>query len=473
MTQKWNLQDIRPAEPRQNRRPLPTSPTTRPTSDSQTTAVPLRRNVQSGDMRPSPSRRPVTEEAEDSFDLPEDDRDSFIPVVDGRKKSRNNILIASIVFFVIIGGGIFISHLTGGATVTIQPKVRELNVNAEFTAYKDQRPGELTYEIMTLDATGERQVAATGQEEVTTQAKGTIEIKKSTPGAERLIKNTRFATADGKVFRIQESVVVPGAGKTASGETVPGSIRAEVFADEAGDTYNLPAGTTLQVPGFKEGNFMDLYNAISATNPEPFTGGFKGPRFIINEQELAAARQSLQTELRNTLLTRIDTERPADFTTFSGSVAITYNELPAVQYGDNLVTIKEEAVLQMPLFKARDFAGFIAKETIVGYDGDGVRIENVSDLAFTYQNATTSQTNIANLDSLGFKITGVPKIVWTFDEGKLQLDLANAEKTAIPQIMASYSGIDKSEVRIRPIWKRSMPDSIDKITIEEVVSTEN
>ncbi|MFM2424384.1 MAG: hypothetical protein RLZZ70_775 [Candidatus Parcubacteria bacterium] len=471
MSQKWNLQDIRPAEPNAARRPLPSSPTERRAINPE---APVRRPQSNGDMRggaPAPIRRQYEETA--STRDTNDEESGFVPVYDGRKKSRNNIIIASAVFLSIVGGGVFLSYITGGATVNVYPKVRELNVNAEFTAYKELRAGELSYEVMTLEASGERQVAATGQEEVSTQAKGTLEIKKTTPGAERLIKNTRFATTDGKVFRIQESVVVPGAGTDASGKSVPGTIRAEVFADEAGDGYNLPAGTTLQVPGFKEGNFMDLYNAISATNAEAFTGGFKGPKFIINENELAAARQSLQTELRDTLLNRVNSQKPAGMTTFIGSVAMTYTELPAVQYGDNLVTIKEQAILQMPLFKAADFATFIAKETIVGYDGEGVRIDNLDALTFSYQNSTTSQTNIANVDSLGFKITGVPKIVWTFDIGKLKIDLAGAEKTGIPQIMSSYSGIAESEVKVRPIWQRSMPDKIEKITINEMLSTEN
>jgi hypothetical protein len=477
MTQKWNLQDIRPATPRQPRQE--TRPTISPREpEGEQSRVPIR----TGDMRPAagldmraPMRqRTAVPEPDDEIDLsmPEDDSVERIPVINGKNRTRKHIVIASLLFFAITGMGVFISHLTGGATVTIHPKVRELNVNAQFTGYKEQRPGELSYEILTLEATSERQVEASGQEEVKVQATGEIEITKTTPGAERLIKNTRFQTLDGLVFRIEESVVVPGA-VTVDGKSEPGTIRAKVFADEAGDKYNLQPNTTLRVPGFEEGGFTDLYNAITAKNLVAFTNGFAGPKFIINEGALATARQSLQAELRDTLLARIDAERPAGYTSFPGSVAIVYNELPAVQYGDSLVTIKEQAVLQMPLFKADDFASFIAKETIVGYDEDPVRIDNINNLTFAYTSATTSQTTLADLESLDFKIIGVPTIVWTFDEGKLKLDLAGKEKTAIPQIMASYTGIDRSEVKIRPVWKRSMPTEFTDIEVIESLSAEN
>jgi hypothetical protein len=484
MTQKWNLQDIRPTEPRRSEgesRPTSTSngnPIRRPSPEPRQPITNRphseRPHIQSSgiDMRVPVRQNEASGPADDSEShfAPSDDEER-IPIINARSQTRKHVIIATFLFLGITGAGLFVSHLMGGATVTVHPKVRELNVNAEFTAYKEQRPEELTYEILTLEATSERQVEASGQEEVKIQATGEIEIQKTTAGAERLIKNTRFETPDGLVFRIEESVVVPGA-VTVDGKSVPGTIRAKVFADEAGDKYNLKAGTSLKVPGFKEGNYMDLYNAISATNPTAFTNGFAGPKFIINDAALSTARQSLQAELRDTLLARVNSEKPAGYTSFTGSVAITYNELPAVQYGDKLVTIKEQAILQMPLFNAESFASFIAKETIVGYDGAPVRIDNLENLNFAYTSATTSQATLANLESLNFKIVGVPTIVWTFDEGKLKLDLAGKQKTAITQIMASYKGIERSEVKIRPVWKRTMPSDHTEIDVIEVVSGE-
>ena len=452
MTQKWNLQDIRPAEPR--RRPRPTN--------GQTNLTVPRTEKGAAEHRPTQSH---SEETSEYDSLPS------IPVIDGQKKSRKHLVAALVIFCVVVGGGFTISSLTAGAEISIHPKVRELNINAEFTAYREKKAGELSYEIMTLEATGERQVKASGQEEVATQALGEIEIFKTTPGAERLIKNTRFATEAGLVYRIQESVVVPGALTDSGGKSVPGSIRAQVFADEAGDQYNVAANTRFTVPGFKEGGFTDLFNAMYAENRSAFSGGFKGPKFIIDEQELATARQSLQMELRDSLLGRVQSERPADFTAFNDSIAFTYSELPAVQYGDTLVTIREQATLQIPLFKSDDFASFIAKETIVGYEvSEGVRIDNLQNITFSYVSATTSASNIANTDSLIFKVTGVPKIVWTFDSERMKADLLGMEKTAFVGILGKYTGVDKGEVKVRPFWKQSFPRKLNDITITEVVS---
>ncbi len=446
MTQKWNLQDIRPAEPRRRR----------PVQPGDIASEPLRANV------PAPSRQPAPDR---EYDEPAD----TLIIKDGNKEKRTNVVVLGVVGALIIGGLFGLSFLISKTTLTVYPEWSDPTVNSEFTAYPERREGQLSYEIMTISESGERQVKATGQEEVKEQAKGYIEIIKSTPGAERLIKNTRFRTASGLVFRIQESVVVPGAVKDSTGNLVPGTIRAEVFADNAGEEYNVAAGTRFDVPGFKENNLNELYAAIYAENRDSFTGGFSGPRFIIDPAELSTAEQGLQMELRDKLLARVSAEQPADFVAFPGAIAITYNALPTVKYGEDLVTLRVEAVLQQPLFKQADFASYLAEATITSYIGEPVRITNLSDLTFAYRDTAISSANIANETALDFTILGKPQIVWQFDAEQLKKDLAGKSLTAISTVLTGHSGIRSAEISGKPFWKRSFPENAEDITVLEVI----
>lgn len=313
MAQKWNLQDIRPIEPR-------TRPVTRPS--------------ESIVERPRPQIH--------------DDIDDTEPIIiqDGNKKRHSKFIWGGSLAALVILGSLALSIVFAETTVVIEPQFRNPNVNAQFEAFSARREGALTYEILTLETTGEKQVKATGEKTVKEQSKGTIEIFKTTVGAERLRKGTRFKSPDGLIFRIQESVVVPGAIQK-DGALVPGSIRAEVFGESVGEQYNLQAGTRFVIPGFEESNLTDLFNSMYATNPDSFTGGFDGPQFIIDETELGTARQELRITLRNQLLERIKNERPAGFVAFEGSYSFTYNQQPSVSFGGDLVTIKEQAVLQI------------------------------------------------------------------------------------------------------------------------------
>ncbi len=367
----------------------------------------------------------------------------------------------------IIAVAIGLSALMGKTELTIYPEHREPNISAEFTAYPDQRDGSLSYEIMTLESTSESQVEASGQVQIEELATGVIEIVKTTPGAERLIKNTRFRSVDGKVFRIEESVVVPGAIKDENGATVPGTIQAEVFADDVGEEYNLSAGNTFDIPGFKENDFTALYEAITARNLQPFTGGFSGPQFQIDENELNTARQALQIKLRDTLLARVETEKPANYVAFENAVAITYNELPAVEYGQDLVTIKEQAILQIPLFRVNDLGSFLASESVATYEGSPVRVNDTSALIFNYSSPTTSSSVIANEPSLTFRLTGKPLLIWEYDAEQLTKDLAGLPKTALNNAVSAYPGITGAKVRITPFWQRTFPDSAAEIIVIE------
>jgi len=445
MSQKWNLQDIRPAGQSKPKRRA-----TRPTIDTRSEA----RRAPAADEQSSPIS--VTDNTEPD-----------IKIEDGNKNNKSKFIISIVIFVVIVAGAALLSGILGKTEITIYPEFRDPNVSAEFTAFPNPTDDSLSYEVMTLEATSESQVQATGKIDVEEQATGVLEISKSTPGAERLIKNTRFRSPEGLVFRIQESVVVPGA---VNGS--PGTIQAEVFADEVGDAYNLPAGTTFDIPGFQEGGFTALYEAITASNPQATTGGFSGPQFQIDDGELNTARQALQIELRDELLAQIDEKRPAGTIAFKDSVAITYTRLPSVEYGQDLVTIREQALLQIPLFTEGEFGRFIASETVPTYDGGPVRVEDPSALIFTYTAATTSNSVIANLDSLEFKLTGKPRLIWEYDGEELAANLAGLPKTAINNAITAYPGIESARVSVTPFWKQTFPENPEEIIIIEELQEE-
>ncbi len=338
------------------------------------------------------------------------------------RKHISKGLLAFLVFgFIVIGfAG---SYLMGGATITVYPRFFEPNLNATFTAYKEAPAGELGYEVMTLDATGERQVKATGQEDVKEQAKGTVTIYKSTPGTQRLIKNTRLQDASGKIFRITESVVVPG-----STDGTPGSVTADVFADEPGEDYNLAEKTRFTIPGLESDTA--LFNAIYAENDAAFTGGFVGQKFILDDAQLGAAQESLHEELKQTLLDQLPEKQPSNMILFNDAVTFTYESLPSVAYGEDMATIKEKAILQVPLFKKDDFATYLATATIPSYDGASVRLDKVDAITFTYTNPDILNTNLSSLPNFEFSLKGRPILVYTFDKTKLASDLTGIQRGA-------------------------------------------
>jgi hypothetical protein len=79
-------------------------------------------------------------------------------------------------------------------------------------------------------------------------------------------------------------------------------------------------------------------------------------------------------------------------------------------------------------------------------------------------------TDIGAVNSINFKLSGRPQVVWEYDADKLKTDLMNTNKTALTGILGAYPAIEKAEAVIRPFWKTKFPIKISEIDIIEMIS---
>lgn len=467
MNQKWNLQDIKPP----SRPKRPAAPPVAHTHDDAATPI----AVHTAPQEEAPARPNFDALRQQAREVqraarPEETTPHFdtIAIVDGTKARRTGFVVAAVVFLCIVGGGFALSALMAGAEVTVIPKQEQRNIDATFVGSPTPAENVVPYELLTLEASNESQVQATGQEEVKEQAKGTILIYNSfSTSPVRLVKNTRFEAPNGLIYKVAESVVVPGY-TNKDGQIAPGVIAADVYAEAPGERYNI-GPSRFTVPGFAGSpEFEKVYGESTAA----MAGGFEGKRFIIDDAELETERQRLHTELRDALLERLKTERPAGFVVFDNAVTFTFNSLPAVAYGDNLATIKEQGVLRVPIFKEEDLARHLAKQSVQTYDDLPVRLKDYQVLSFNYTSPTTTVSDISTEQSLSFTLTGEVDIIWKFKEDELKADLLGIPKTAIPQVLGKYPSIKSAEAEVRPFWQRSFPREMDEIEVIEVLEGE-
>jgi len=441
MAQKWNLQDIRPAGATKAPKPSATA-----SQKSKQDIAP---------KQPTQQKR-----------IPRDPDLASIDIIDGGSRKKKRIFISILFAVLILGAGYFVNTLLSGAEITVYPKFKDATVQATFTSSLEPQVDELGHELLILEANGERQVSATGQEEVSERAEGTIFIyNEFSSASQRLIKNTRFESPDGLIYRISESVEVPGRTEDNEGNIVPGVITAEVFADGTGEQYNI-GPSRFTIPGLAG---SEQFNSMYAESTDSLSGGFEGSRFIIEEGELQTAKQALHLELRDALITRIADEAPAGFILFPDAITFTFESLPSTEYGDQLATIKERAKLQVPLFKESQFSEFLAQSTIAGYEGEKVLLDDPLGLIFSYPSSTSTELDLSSMTSIEFTLAGSSRITWQFDESALKADLANLSKTALPNVLSGYPAIERAEAVVRPFWTQSFPEEASEITITTII----
>lgn len=362
------------------------------------------------------------------------------------KKSRKLYYIIGAVIVVLF----FIVNMFHSADVVVTPHTEKVSVDTVLRIgdpeKDDTSQDMLPYRTIEVSSEASEQLKASGEEEVEVKAKGTIIVYNDYSESDQpLVKQTRFQTEDGKIYRIQESIVVPG--QTASG---PGSIEVEVVADEAGDEYNIDL-TDFTIPGFKD---LPQYDGFYARSKTVMTGGFSGVRKVVSASDRQQAEETLSNQLKADLVAMAESELGDNFILIPSSNDYIF-ESSEESDGDG-VLFKMKGTLSVKVFNTNLIADLLAKESIPTFTGNSkVDIADPSSLTFTLSGDEALQ------------ITGNAHIIWIVNPELLRNKLVDQSKSDVTAILKEFSEIDKAKIDIKPFWKRSFPDSPDNITIEE------
>ncbi len=399
------------------------------------------RNIEPSDARvrmsrPAPARPPVQHE-------------------EPRRKRRSGIWVAALVSILILGGVVGVLFLPE-TTVTVVPRTQTVPFDAStpFTAFPaGSATGTIVYSVIEQTFEDFAVVPATGVEFVEEQAKGTVTVFNAHSDAPvRLIKNTRFETPDGKIFRISNSIEVPG-----KKGTVPGTIDVVVSADQVGASYNVGPFEKLTLPGLR--GTADMYANVYARSNAPFAGGFSGERPAVPQSTLESARADIRNRLSEKVMT---IEAPEGSLMFSGLANISFEETPPVQESGG-VRIGERARVRVPVFEEGVFAQAVGEAVSASAEGNSIAI------TFS-ESASAALTQQLSADAYGkepisFSLSGMAQLVWQVDTQGLADALAGKNESAFQAIVGAFPAVEEARARLVPFWKKSFPTDPAKIMV--------
>lgn len=404
--------------------------------------------------RRRPERVREIEQNTDSRSVPEPPRTR-------KASSRFGLWVIALVSILILIFGF--SFLFSGAKLIITPKQRTVLIDAEFEAFKVPSVNELGYKIMTIEKEGSQEVTPSGREFVKEKASGKIIVYNNfSSSSQRLIKNTRFETPEGLIYRINKSIVVPGQ-KTENGKIVPGSLEVTVYADEEGERYNITL-TDFTIPGFKGDPRFDDFYARSKTE---MIGGFVGEKKIVSETDEEQARGEIQGRLKTGLLKEVFSQKPEGFEIYEDGVFITYSALSDGEKGESVI-VREKAILYGILFEQGAFAQFVARNTIAGFEGND-EVEILDSSTFIFSIIDKDEAEPWNDDEFSFELKGKANVVWSFEAEQLKNDLVGKSKEALQTVLTGYPSIDEAQIILRPFWRQTFPDNIKDIKITTII----
>ena len=412
---------------------------------------PSRRRAIEGTSFPS---QPLSSEPRPAYQPPMPPR----PLRDGPIKSRGRFPYGTaLVALVLIVGSLAVLASFANAKVIIVPNTSTATLNDDFTATFGS--GDLPYETVTVTSSISATVPAESSETVNDPAQGNITIYNAQSVAQALIKNTRFESADGHIFRIHDSVTVP-AGSAAA----PGTVTTIAYADAGGEDYNIPA-TSFTLPGLQGTN---AYTLVTAKSTDAMQGGFSGTRPSVSQATQDTQNQKSQAALLASLVAEAKTKLPAGYDIIPGGTFPTYTPQADTSPKDGQVNVNLQGTLVAVAFPDAALAKAIATKIAGSYGGQTVHLADPNALTLTPADPTTVPTNQPTFD---FKLSGNVSILWDIDQQKIAAAVAGKTRDSANLILVSFPEVAEATLQIQPFWKQTFPADPKNITVSTTTAS--
>lgn len=297
-----------------------------------------------------------------------------------------------------------------------------------------------------------------GKKYIEQKSKGTVSIFNAyNTSPQLLVINTRLRTPDGKIFRIDRAVTVPGA-KIAGGVLQPSSVAVTVTAGEAGSGHNIGPTEKFTIPGF-EGTAR--FNGFYASSQAPMAGGFIGDSPFPTPEDEQKALEQAESLIKEKLMVvaTINISRNFIFRENSEKISITKKEIIRDIDAEGKFSVATEGEISLMVFREDDIKNMLLQ--IATQEAKASGEYEPRDEALTYGLPQIDwKIGKASLP-IEYRATFVRKL----DESSLKSSLAGKNEVEMKSALLALPGVEKLTVSFRPPWKKTSPGSPSQIHI--------
>jgi hypothetical protein len=356
-----------------------------------------------------------------------------------------------IIALVVLAGGMFVWSLFKTAVIVVTPRSQNLDLrNLSLLLATSGEASDGIFHEITIEEKATISLVATETQYQEEKASGIITIfNNHGTSSQRLLEETRFETPEGKIYKLAKGagVTVPG-GTMQGGKLVPGSLDITVYADEAGESYNI-GFSDFTIPGFKGTPREKTFYARSKTE---MTGGFKGERVLLSEDTIAMHEKKIETMLREQLDRQLGSMVSRDIFVLSKDDSfITLSPVERINVPGKELQLQQSGTLSVPVVRRDDFGSLLADKSLPEQQKGVGRVVNLDDLNYTFGSVDEDS------DSLRVSISGSGMLVWNINEGEIASSLEKIKKKDVPNLLKNNASILQAEVSVRPFWLSRLP----------------
>jgi len=368
------------------------------------------------------------------------------------------------IFAILILAFLFCYFTLSKTEIEIWPETETLTFETKATIDRGGENVDITNKVIpgktiVAEKTISEEFPSSGKILKEKKAEGVIRVYNAySTSSQALVSNTRFISAEGKVFRSLERVTIPG-GKYEGGKLVPGYLDVKVAADQPGPEYNITA-TTFSIPGLAG---TAKYTKFYGKSSENMTGGLREEVPQVTQDDLNRAQKTLEEralqESKDALKEKISSElvlleKAQDSEVIEAfSLARPKDELEKFSFR---VKAKSEALV----FNTKDIENFI-KDFIFSQIPESKKLHQES-LKTNY----LPETIDLKAGKIILSLKAEAKIYSDINQADLKKNLGGKSLAEAKIFLENQPQITKTQVRFWPFWVKKVPEDADKIEIK-------
>ena len=375
-------------------------------------------------------------------------------------------IIAGIVLLIafLIWAIFFASH----AKIIITARTADEPANTQVTlsegASTDLKDGTIKASTMEIKKDASVSFDATGTKETGTKAKGQVVFKNCETLSEQTIPAGTAVSASGMSYITQETASVPGGtggfgGCSSPGESNPVTVRAQ----DIGDEYNTPSGTSFNVSGHSNNSTVLYFRAVASSD---ISGGDKREIKVVTADDVEKAKQKLTDQngddVKKQLTDQFDDTVTVLDDTFEANSSDVVSE-PAVgqESRDGNAKLTSNVTYSLTGVEKAETNRFLD-----AYFAQKLESEKDRRVYDNGADKVTFKGITKNDNGYSAQLLATAQIGPKIDDDAIKSSAKGKRYGEIQTSIESVEGVDDVDVKFSPFWVSKAPNDTKRISIE-------
>lgn len=351
----------------------------------------------------------------------------------------------------VVLGVLWLSSVRARVLVTVKSDTASTQATVEVSQSPEQ--GQLRGKVVkgTFDKMQEFAVKAKPAEEIAqdVEVNGTVKVVNNYSRQQTLVQNTRLLTSDGRLYRIDKTVVLDP----------KESVLVTAHSDAKGKQYVLKAGEKFTIPGL----WIDLQKWIYAEAVSGFSGGQLANKNVVTQLDVNDAQKALEDAVYEQAVKTLTAEAgaSADWKAYFSKKVIEKktNVTPGQSSDQFLASVKLEVT---GVFFPKSDMEALVREKLRERLPDGRDLVNFDSNAITY---TLDQVD-AELQKARFSVSAQALSRLTDKSPALSLsNIAGLSSDEAKAKLTAIDGVENVSIEIHPNWIGKIPSNTSHIEL--------